>query len=105
MCRKVKNNQILFYSLISEHVKSKSKKMTAPDYSKLLQETSYEQRMLGNIMFNGKLIQANANFTCFMTINTENPAYMEIPEAYRVCFSLISFYIFYNNFDDLIFGV
>ena len=83
--------------MISEHVKSKSKKMTAPDYSKLLQETSYEQRMLGNIMFNGKLIQANANFSCFMTINTENPAYMEIPDAYRVCF-----FFFVNSYIDLL---
>jgi hypothetical protein len=75
--------------------------MTAPDYSKLLQETSYEQRMLGNIMFNGKLIQANANFSCFMTINTENPAYMEIPDAYRVCFSLITLTLIYWLIDLL----
>ena len=68
-----------------EHVKSKGKKnAVAPDYSKLLQETGYEQRILGNIMFNGKLIQASANFSCFMTMNTDNPAYRDIPEAYRV---------------------
>ncbi|XP_052095798.1 dynein heavy chain domain-containing protein 1-like isoform X11 [Mytilus californianus] len=76
-----KNNRPppLFY----EHVKSKNKRSTAPDYSKLLQETEYEQQMLGNIMFNGKLIQASANFSCFMSINTSNPGYVDIPEVFK----------------------
>ena len=35
-------------------------------------------------MFNGKLVQASANFGCFMTVNVTNPASAVIPETFRV---------------------
>ncbi|KAL3832089.1 hypothetical protein ACJMK2_023767 [Sinanodonta woodiana] len=76
----------LFYEarkLQIEHARFKGKK-AAPDYSKLLQEPTYIQKVLGNLMFNGNLVQASANFGCFMTINTDNPASATIPETFRL---------------------
>ncbi|XP_062587861.1 dynein heavy chain domain-containing protein 1-like, partial [Saccostrea cucullata] len=78
-----KNNKPppLFY----EHVKLRGgRKSATPDYSKLLNDTIYIHRILGNIMFNGKLIQASTNFGCFMTLNTgANPA-SQIPESFKL---------------------
>lgn len=67
----------------TEHARFKGKK-ASPDYTKLLKEAIYKNEYLGNIMFNGKLIQASANFGCFMTLNVTNPASGVIPEAFRV---------------------
>ncbi|XP_060599368.1 dynein heavy chain domain-containing protein 1-like [Ruditapes philippinarum] len=69
----------LFY----EHARFKGKK-ASPDYSKLLKESVYKSEVLGNVMFNGKLIQANANYGCFLTMNMGNPAASNIPETFRV---------------------
>ncbi|XP_035825634.1 dynein heavy chain domain-containing protein 1 [Aplysia californica] len=69
----------LFY----EHVKA-GRKRSPPDFSKLTAEPSYSHRMLGNVMFNGKLIQASSNFGCFMTLNANNPASSDIPYNFRV---------------------
>ncbi|CAG5130198.1 unnamed protein product, partial [Candidula unifasciata] len=69
----------LFY----EHVKA-SKRQSPPDYSKLNAEPLYVHRMLGNVMLNGKLIPASANFWCFMTLNANNPASEDIPYNFRV---------------------
>ena len=74
-----------------EHARFKGKK-ASPDYSKLFQEAIYKPGNLGNVMFHGKLIPASANFGCFMTLNTNNPAAARIPETYRVsdgCFLLL----------------
>ncbi|XP_052798483.1 dynein heavy chain domain-containing protein 1-like isoform X5 [Mya arenaria] len=67
----------------AKHARFKGKK-ASPDYSKLLKEAIYRSEFLGNIMFNGKLVQANANFGCFMTLNITNPAAAVIPETFRV---------------------
>ena len=34
---------------------------------------------------------ASANYGCFMTVNTANPKYAEIPEVYRVRVSFQTF--------------
>ncbi|KAH3716370.1 hypothetical protein DPMN_059091 [Dreissena polymorpha] len=39
-------------------------------------------------MFQGKLVQASANFACFMTLNITNPAAAVIPETFRVSLGL-----------------
>ncbi|KAK7008742.1 dynein heavy chain domain-containing protein 1, partial [Biomphalaria glabrata] len=69
----------LFY----EHVKA-SRRRSQPDYSKLTSEPSYVHRMLGNVMFNGKLLQASCNFGCFMTMNATSAASSEIPYSFRI---------------------
>ncbi|GFR96319.1 dynein heavy chain domain-containing protein 1-like [Elysia marginata] len=69
----------LFY----EHVKA-GRKRSQPDYSKLNAEPSYVHRMLGNVMFNGKLMQASSNFGCFMTLNASNLAASDIPYNFRI---------------------
>lgn len=69
-----------------EHARFKGKK-ASPDYSKLLKEAIYKNEYLGNIMFNGKLVQASINFGCFMTLNVTNPATAVIPETFRVSLS------------------
>uniref|UniRef100_A0A8W8M9M4 AAA+ ATPase domain-containing protein n=1 Tax=Magallana gigas TaxID=29159 RepID=A0A8W8M9M4_MAGGI len=78
-----KNNKPppLFY----EHVKLKGgRKSATPDYSKLLNDTIYVHRILGNIMFNGKLIQASTNFGCFMTLGTSSGSSSHIPESFKL---------------------
>ena len=73
-----------------EHARFKGKK-ASPDYSKLFQEAIYKPGVLGNVMFQGKLLPASASFGCFMTLNTDNPAAARIPETYRVCgFTVVS---------------
>ncbi|KAL8594105.1 hypothetical protein ACOMHN_000817 [Nucella lapillus] len=76
-----KNNRPppLFY----EHVKSSRRRM-APDFSKLVSEPVYQQRVLGNIMFSGKLIGASANFGCFMTMGTSGASPVNIPDNFRL---------------------
>ena len=64
-----------------------ARKRSAPDFSKLDSEPSYSHRTLGNVMFNGKLIQASANFGCFMSLNANNPAATDIPYNFRVSFN------------------
>lgn len=71
----------------TEHARFKGKK-ASPDYSKLLKEAIYKHEILGNVMFNGKLIQASTNYGCFMTVNTGNPESATIPETYRVRYKL-----------------
>ena len=83
----------LFY-FITEHARFKGKK-ASPDYSRLLKESVYKSEVLGNVMFNGKLIQANANYGCFLTMNMGNPAASNIPETFRVSLSL--FYAFVSR--------
>jgi hypothetical protein len=73
----------MIYIYITEHARFKGKK-ASPDYSKLLKESVYKSEVLGNVMFNGKLIQANANYGCFLTMNMGNPAASNIPETFRV---------------------
>ncbi|XP_078321875.1 dynein heavy chain domain-containing protein 1-like isoform X4 [Crassostrea virginica] len=78
-----KNNKPppLFY----EHVKLKGgRKSATPDYSKLLNDTIYVHRILGNIMFNGKLIQASTNFGCFMTLSASPGSTSQIPESFKL---------------------
>nr|KAG5709415.1 hypothetical protein BaRGS_029264 [Batillaria attramentaria] len=76
-----KNNRPppLFY----EHVKANRRRM-APDYTKLIPEPTYMHRLLGNIMFNGKLIPASANFGCFMTTGMSGASPVEIPDNFRL---------------------
>ncbi|XP_076466624.1 dynein heavy chain domain-containing protein 1-like isoform X2 [Babylonia areolata] len=76
-----KNNRPppLFY----EHVKS-SRRRNAPDYSKLVAEPMYQQRVLGNVMFSGKLITASANFGCFMTMGPSGATPVNIPDNFRL---------------------
>ncbi|KAH9487912.1 hypothetical protein Btru_067436 [Bulinus truncatus] len=69
----------LFY----EHVKA-SRRRSQPDYSKLTSEPSYSQKTLGNVMFNGKLLQASSNFGCFMTMNAFSAKSVEIPYSFRL---------------------
>lgn len=72
-------------SKITEHVKLKGgRKSATPDYSKLLNDTIYVHRILGNIMFNGKLIQASTNFGCFMTLSASPGSTSQIPESFKV---------------------
>ena len=72
-------------SKITEHVKLKGgRKSATPDYSKLLNDTIYVHRILGNIMFNGKLIQASTNFGCFMTLSASPGSSSQIPESFKV---------------------
>ncbi|CAL1542048.1 unnamed protein product, partial [Lymnaea stagnalis] len=68
----------LFY----EHVKA-NRRRSQLDFSKLTSDPSYMHRMLGNVMFNGKLLQASSNFGCFMTLDASNPASLEIPYNFR----------------------
>ncbi|XP_041366047.1 dynein-1-beta heavy chain, flagellar inner arm I1 complex-like isoform X2 [Gigantopelta aegis] len=68
-------------SLFYEHVKYRKKK--TEDYKHLLQEPMYVHRIIGNVMFNGKLIQASANYGCFMTTSSRNSAAPDIPENFR----------------------
>ncbi|XP_056008158.1 dynein heavy chain domain-containing protein 1-like [Ostrea edulis] len=78
-----KNNKPppLFY----EHVKLRGgRKSATPDYSKLLNDTIYVHRILGNIMFNGKLIQASTNFGCFMTLSNGSAVGSQIPESFKL---------------------
>ncbi|XP_048242736.1 dynein heavy chain domain-containing protein 1-like [Haliotis rufescens] len=67
----------LFY----EHVKKKKK--SAPDYKQLIQEPTYVHRIVGNVMFNGKLIPASANYGCFMTLSQPNVGTTDIPENFQ----------------------
>jgi hypothetical protein len=56
------------------------------DYKDLAsQNFPYKSHYLGNILFDGKLVRANANFACFMTLNSCNPASCDIPDNVRVC--------------------
>ena len=52
-----------------------------PDY------VPYKPRYIGNVLFNGKLIKANANYGCFMTMNTVNRDIRHIPENIKVSFT------------------
>nr|XP_022307447.1 dynein heavy chain domain-containing protein 1-like isoform X3 [Crassostrea virginica] len=82
-----KNNKPppLFYDDTLEHVKLKGgRKSATPDYSKLLNDTIYVHRILGNIMFNGKLIQASTNFGCFMTLSASPGSTSQIPESFKL---------------------
>lgn len=70
---------------VTEHVKLRGgRKSATPDYSKLLNDTIYVHRILGNIMFNGKLIQASTNFGCFMTLSNGSAVGSQIPESFKV---------------------
>ncbi|XP_066302844.1 dynein heavy chain domain-containing protein 1-like [Branchiostoma lanceolatum] len=56
------------------------------DFAKSWQATSsfsYEPRMLGLVTFNGTLMQANANFSPFLTLNTRDQSFQTIPETLR----------------------
>lgn len=55
------------------------------DYKDLVpQYVPYKPVTIGNVLFNGKLIKANANYGCFATINASNGAAAGIPENLRV---------------------
>jgi hypothetical protein len=73
------------FDCVTEHVKLRGgRKSATPDYSKLLNDTIYVHRILGNIMFNGKLIQASTNFGCFMTLSNGSAVGSQIPESFKV---------------------
>lgn len=54
------------------------------DYSKLLNDMIYVYRILGNIMFNGKLIQVSINFGCFMIFGIGSGFSFYILELFKV---------------------
>ena len=67
----------------TEHVTLHMKPKT--DFRDLAsQNFPYKPHYLGNVLFDGKLVRANANFGCFMTLNTSNVASCEIPDNVRV---------------------
>lgn len=72
---------VLFFS---EHVTLYKK--PKPDYKDLIPSyVPYKQSYMGNVLFNGKLIKANANYGCFMTMQSSTASAQKIPENLRVC--------------------
>ena len=60
-------------------------KKPKPDFNKLVpQFVPYKPTFIGNMLFNGRLLKANANYSCFMTLNTTNPFAEDIPHNIRV---------------------
>lgn len=55
------------------------------DYKDLVpQYVPYKPTYIGNILFNGHLVKANANYGCFLTINSSNPVAANLPDNMRV---------------------
>ena len=55
------------------------------DYKDLVPSfVPYRPTYIGNILFNGRLVKANANYGCFMTLNSANPASANLPDNMRV---------------------
>ncbi|XP_077979356.1 dynein heavy chain domain-containing protein 1-like [Glandiceps talaboti] len=53
------------------------------DFTSLNQWT-YSPSVLGNVLFDGNLMQANANGGCFMTLDSNNAVCQQIPNSLRV---------------------
>ncbi|XP_013418883.1 dynein heavy chain domain-containing protein 1-like [Lingula anatina] len=70
-------------SLFVEHATYRPYK-PKPDYKVLLHEPVHRPVFLGNVLFNGKLLKANANYGCFMTVNSEGKGFAEIPDNLRL---------------------
>ena len=47
-------------------------------------DATYHQSTIGDVAFNGRHLQINANYGCFMMMNTANPAAASIPDNIRV---------------------
>lgn len=70
---------------------TQKKKKVKPDYNDLLNVyVTYKPTYIGNVLFNGKLVRANANYGCFMTMNTTNPKACHIPDNIRVSHMMYS---------------
>ena len=48
------------------------------------QHVTYKHMYLGNILFNGRLVKASANYGCFMSINTTSPTAANLTDNMRV---------------------
>ena len=65
-------------------------KKPKPNFSKLVpQFVPYKPTFIGHVLFNGKLLKANANYSCFMTFNITKPSAVDIPHNLRVCFVVL----------------
>ncbi|XP_071943742.1 dynein heavy chain domain-containing protein 1-like [Antedon mediterranea] len=57
---------------------------------KQLQKWKYKPIYLGNLTLGGQLVKANANFGCFMTVNTSRHTEADIPQNLRVLMRPVS---------------
>ncbi|XP_064648692.1 dynein axonemal heavy chain 6-like isoform X2 [Lineus longissimus] len=64
--------------------KKVEKKRNKVDFRQLATRPAYKPAYFSNLLFNGKLIKARANFGCFMTMNTQGTAYTQIPECLKL---------------------
>ena len=54
------------------------------DYGDLVRDyVPFKPRYIGNVLFNGKLVKANANYGCFMTLSASR-GHEHIPDNIRV---------------------
>jgi len=52
----------------------------------LSQKTAYRPSYMGSLSFNGRLMRANSNYACFVTLNVASVAETKpIPETFKVC--------------------
>ena len=69
--------------IFTEHVTLYKK--PKPDFKDLVPTfVPYKPTYVGNVLFNGKLVKANANYGCFMTLNSANHGTCNIPDNLRV---------------------
>lgn len=52
--------------------------------SSQVQNKTYNRLYIGNIKFDGQYLQACASYGCFMTLNTAETSYQDIPDNFRV---------------------
>ena len=54
------------------------------DFNHMQSKTLYNRIYIGNIKFDGQFLQCYSSYGCFMTLNTTEASYQDIPDNFRV---------------------